>query len=143
MKNIGNLKYFKKIRAAYEGRPCAYKTDIFSLSVVIAVIVFIFITFSVFLHPGGTHFSYNFTSEQGSITILSATTLTTACLLAYTCFFIKSPISKRQKIFFLLAALALTYLAIDEVAQFHENGGLALDHIRKFRKMIRWSGIRS
>jgi hypothetical protein len=81
--------------------------------------------------------------EEGSASILSAATLATGSLLAYTCFFMKSSASRRQKVFFLLVALALTYMALDEVLQFHEHIGLDLDHIRAFRKITHATGARS
>ncbi len=143
MLKISSLNYIEKIKKAYKNRPRQFKPNIFLFSGIILIAVLVFISFSVFIHPEGERFCYNFYLEVGSISILSATTLTTAALIAYTCFFIRSNAKRKQKIFFLIAALALTYLAVDEVMQFHESIGTNLDHIRFFRKLIAWSGIHS
>ena len=143
MVKISSLNYVEKIKTAYKSRPRQIKPEIFLFSGIMLAAVFAFISFSVFIHPEGERFCYNFYLEVGSISILSATTLTTAALIAYISFFISPKVKRKQKIFFLIAAIALTYLAVDEVMQFHENIGTNLDHIRFFRKLIAWTGVHS
>jgi len=127
--------HLNKLRSYFEGHRQYFKPELLAFSAFILVAVFIYICFSVYLHPGGERFCYHFTSEEGAITILSATNLSMSALLAYTCFFIKPVLSKREKIFFLIIALALTYLALDEVMHFHENVGDYLDTFRNLRKI--------
>ena len=135
MLNIRSSKYLNRIKSAYENRPRQVKLDKFLFTAIVFFAVFFFISFSVFIHPEGERFCYNFYLEVGSINILSAATLATASLIAYICFFINPSANKSQKIFFLIVALALTYLAMDEVLQFHEKIGRNLDKIDNFKRI--------
>ena len=135
-------KFLNNIHAFYEERKRFFKPEIIVFSIITIAATFIFICFSVLLHPDGAKFSYHFFLEEGSITISSATSLSIACLLAYACFFMKSSLDKRQKIFFLILALALTYLALDEVMQFHEKLGEYFHNYRFMRKITHLLQIR-
>ena len=114
---------------------------VFSIAALAAVSIFIGL--SILQRPDGTHFYYNFAEEQGSITILSGASLATAALLAFICVFVTPATEKRQRIFFLIVALALTYLAVDEVMQFHETYGSLIDKYRSMRKIRHWLNVRT
>ena len=67
-----------------------------------------------------------------------------ASLLAYACVFINpAGCSKRQWIFFLIVAIALTYMAVDEVMHFHEHLGDYIDTYRFMRKIAHWFHVRA
>ena len=119
-----------------------FTPELLALTATTLVTVLIFICFSVYLRPDGMTFAYHFVNEEGAITILSVTNLSIASLLAYACFFIKPTVCKRQRVFFLIAAFALTYLAVDEVMHFHENLGDSIDYYRVMRKVTNRLHIR-
>ena len=127
MKESINFRHHNKIQSVYEKHRSYFTPELRVFTVVTLLSVFILVCFSVYLHPSYMEISYNFTREEGSITILSSTTLSIASLLAYACFFTNFPAKKRQRIFFLIIALALTYLVIDEVTNLHEHIGKAID----------------
>lgn len=140
-KNIVKNK-FKTIWAAYVNRLKQFNPDMLGLTIAIGVTVFLFITFSILVRPDDTRFSYNFYMEDGSVTILSAALMASASCLSYALFF-ATPCSKmRQKIFFLIFAIALTYMAIDEVEHFHEHLGDYLDSIGFMRIIFKKTAIR-
>jgi len=136
MKEIIFQRYLKKIQSAYKNRPNRFELEFFLISIVFVFTILAFISFSVFIRPEGYRFAHNFYSEDGSITILSVTLLTIASFLSYVCFFMKPLICKHQRLFFLIIALALTFLALDEILHFHEKFGDYLDSIGFMKKAI-------
>lgn len=136
MKNVIFQRYLKKIQSTYKNRPNSSEWEFFLISSVFLIIIFAFISFSVFIRPEGYRFAHNFYSEDGSITILSVTLLAIASFLSYVCFFMKPSNLKHQRLFFLIIALALTFLALDEILHFHEKFGDYLDSIGFMKKAI-------
>jgi len=143
MKKQSAQSYFQKIIASIKQHPAYFSTELRILTIAVLSGVFLFICFSVILHPDGAVFSDHFTSEKGAITILSATLLSSAALLAYACLFASAMASLRQRVFFLILALGLTFLALDEVMRFHEQFGEYLDTFRNLRKIDHSLHIRS
>ncbi len=135
-------KYYRSIRLAYENRKNQFKPQTFKLSAIVVSFIFIFICYSVYLHPAETRFSFHFYLEEGAITILSVTLLTCASLAGYAAFIIAPGKDKRQKVFFLVVAVALTYLALDEILHFHEHVGDSLDDMGFLKVIFRVTNIR-
>lgn len=126
---------YKKFHSVLEEHHKYFTTELLVFTLVPLVTVFVLICFSVYLHPEFFDISYNFTRNEGSITILSTAILSVASLLAYVCFFINPTADRRQRIFFLIIGLALTFLALDEAINLHEQVGKAIDTVQSMRKI--------
>ena len=142
IKKIDLTQKRKKMRAFYQERRKYLKPEMVVITLTAIIAVFIFICFSVYLHPEGSRFSFHFYLEEGAVTILSVANLFTASLLAYACFFMKPIVAKRQRVFFLLVAVAITYLALDEFMHFHEHVGDYIDTYRFMRVIAHRLNVR-
>ncbi len=87
----------------------------------------LFIIFAIFVAPEGRDADYHFVSERGLVTAMSAYLLAAAsafCLAALTVQFRDQKPNIRL---WVLMALGFAFLALDEMAQFHERLGELLD----------------
>jgi hypothetical protein len=130
MKTTFFSKQFKNLKSFVKNRLDRFEPEVIINTFIIAFFVLIFICASIFLHPDGSHFYYHFVSEHGAVTILSEAFLATAGIMAYLAIFMTPSENKRQRFFFIILAISLTYLAADEVLQFHEHVGDWLDDLR-------------
>lgn len=84
--------------------------------------VLIYILIALLLGEEGNR-EYHFRSERGIITYLSAFFMATASFFASKTFTLSGADGLRSRIFWILAAVALGFFAIDEIAKIHENIG--------------------
>ena len=82
-----------------------------------------YILLAVVLVPANAAPEYNFRSEKGAVTALSAIFLAMGGGFAFASFFISHDQNNRQKYFWLLTAVAIGLLSLDELLGFHERLG--------------------
>ena len=88
-------------------------------------LVGLYVVASLILVPTGEVPEFNFVDERGSITVLSAVFLAMGCAFAFTSTSYSQTVSTR--LFWLGFCLALGFLSMDELLEFHERIGGYLD----------------
>ena len=93
------------------------------LTATVVTSVVLYILLAVVLVPANAAPEYNFRSEKGAVTALSAIFLAMGGGFAFASFFISHDQNNRQKYFWLLTAVAIGLLSLDELLGFHERLG--------------------
>lgn len=88
------------------------------------------ILLAVILVPHGKPPEYHFASERGAITALSAISLAAASAFSAATVVVLNRTKESHVWVWLVLALDLAFLSIDELQQFHESVGRMLGHMR-------------
>ena len=142
MKNLASEKFIKRFLTFIKKRIKFFRPEQIVISLVFIILVFIFICFSIYLHPENLKLSFHFFSEIGAVTIFSASLLSISGLMAYACILVKKQLTRKQVVLLILIAFALTFLAVDEVMQYHEQIGEYLKESPIMHKISQITKIR-
>ncbi len=99
------------------------------LSIGLSVLVAVYIVIAIFLIPPNESRDFNFVNERGAITALSAMFLAMACGFSCASFLISVGLPRAVRCFWLIVSVALAFLVLDELLEFHERIGDRLDRI--------------
>ena len=138
------IKYYgEKIRSAFAARerPTGHGSSRIVITAVLLVVVYLIV--SVVLVPTGKVPEFNFVDERGTVTVLSALLLAIASGFAFVAFLISAGDAWRHRLFWLVVAGAVGFLAFDELLQFHERVGRRLDRVDTLRSMVDQTPIRN
>jgi len=115
-----------------------------SAKLVASLIAFVlaYLAAAVVVIPPGEAPAFNFIDERGAVTVLSAIFLAMGSSFAIVAFFILSSVADRHRLFWLLIAMAVGYLAFDELLQIHERLGSLLDRFEITKTIIEQSPMR-
>ena len=99
------------------------------LSIAISSLVAIYIVVAILLVPQDEPPHFNFVDERGAITALSAIFLAIGCGFGFATFLLSEGSHRSIRFFWSLVSVALGFLVLDELLQFHERMGNKLDGI--------------
>lgn len=108
-----------------------------------AVLLVFYIIASVLLVPPSEGAAFNFVDEQGAVTALSAICLASAMALAFANYLVGGWPEKHYRMFWLALALTLGFLALDELLQFHERTGDALETLKPLGELVENTRLRN
>ncbi len=94
---------------------------------IISVLVALYICLAIFLIPPGKVREFNFVDERGAVTALSAVFFAMGSAFAFVSFLISKNEAPYIRVFWLLMTMAVGFLALDELLQFHERVGDRID----------------
>ena len=120
-------RYQSLVRESIAQRRKATLPRIGWLTATVVTFVVLYILLAVVLVPANAAPEYNFRSERGAVTVLSAIFLAMGGGFAFASFFISHDQNNRQRYFWLLTAVGIGFLSLDELLQFHERLGGYLD----------------
>lgn len=131
---------FAEVRAGVAARPDhSLGRHLKPLLLLALPLVALYIAAAIFVVPSGEAQDYNFVSEEGAITALSAVLLSSAAAFALMAWLLSVGSSLGWRSIWLLVAASMGFLAMDELLGFHEALGSVLDDIDVFG--LRGSGV--
>ena len=99
------------------------------LTATLVTSVLLYILLALAMTPADEPLSLHFRSERGMITALSAIFLAMGGGFAFASFFLSPDQENRHRYFWLLMAMAIGFLSLDELVGFHEELGRYLRYI--------------
>ena len=116
-------------RESWQARSLSPRPPILSVTCLFIALIVPYLVASIVFHPTGPDISSDFSDERGTVTILSAVLLSSGAAWAYAAYLLAPWREKRYRLFWFFLAVAITFLAIDELFGFHEGLGDKLyDH---------------
>ena len=98
------------------------------LTAALVIFVVFYILLALVTVPEDASPAFNFRSERGTITALSAIFLGMGGGFAFASFFMSQDPNNRQRYFWLLMAMAMGFLSLDELIGFHEDLGRYIEY---------------
>jgi len=99
------------------------------LAVVVSILVAIYILAAIVFVPPTQLREFNFVDERGAITALSAIFLAMGSGFSFATFLFSQGSARTIRCFWLLVFVALGFLVLDELLEFHERFGRLLDRV--------------
>ncbi|MDB4634023.1 hypothetical protein OAG76_01325 [Rubripirellula sp.] len=99
------------------------------ISITVSALVAIYILVAIVLIPPNATRHFNFVDERGAITALSAIFLAMGCGFGFASFLLSVGSPRSVRCFWSLVSVALGFLVLDELLEFHERIGDRLDGI--------------
>lgn len=122
-------RFVEESRTAIAGRTGAAGPRVLGLAVTMCALVALFIAVSILAGPLSGAVEFHFVEERGAVTVLSAIFLAMGAGFAFVAFLLSSDGPKKTRIFWFLATMAVGFLAMDELLEFHEKIGRRLDRV--------------
>lgn len=116
-----------ELRAGLADREPSTWPRIAPLALLLGVLVAIYVAVAIAVVPPDEPRNFNFVSERGAVTVLSAIFLSMASAFGFVTFLLSRGSPRTVRRFWLLVSVALGLLAMDELMGFHEAIGHVLD----------------
>ena len=112
-------------------------------AIFLAVVTFTvgYILLSILAHPEHKTLDYHFNSERGLITGLSATYLSMSAAFSVATLLVHIRSGKTSIWAWVILAVGFTFLALDEVVQFHERVGSVIGHNMNSGIFRNWNDV--
>ncbi|MEL7363637.1 MAG: hypothetical protein AAFN13_16295, partial [Bacteroidota bacterium] len=92
-----------------------------------SALVFVYLVAAIYAIPPDEPRAFHFVDERGAVTALSAVFLAVACGFSFLTVLFSEGETRKVRGFWWLTTLALGFLVLDELLQFHERLGVLLD----------------
>jgi len=117
------------IRRGLAERDATISPRLRTLIAIAVPLILLYIVAAILVVPADEPQNYNFVSERGAVTVLNAILLAAASGFGFVAFLLTEGSSRIVRWFWLLVAIAIGFLAMDELLGFHEGLGGVLDDI--------------
>ena len=110
-------------RESWRARSVSPRPPIIGVMCLFIALIIPYLVVSIVFHPAGPTISSDFSDERGTVTILSAVLLAAGAAWAFSAYLLAPWRERRYRVFWLITAAAIAFLAIDELFGLHEGIG--------------------
>ena len=136
-----NNRFVDNIRESLKLRKQAALPAVTSIFLAVLVFTLAYIAISIQFVPERKQLAFNFISERGSVTVLSAIFLSMACSFSIASLVVNLRDKTAPILMWVIMAAGFFFLAMDELMQFHERLGVTMKHYADAGIFRNWNDI--
>lgn len=134
-------RFIDNIRESLELRKQADLPAVTGIVIAVLAFTFVYIAIAIYFVPERKPLAYNFFSERGSVTVLSAIFLSMACSFSIASLVVNLRDKTPPILMWIIMAAGFFFLAMDELIQFHERFGATMRHYADSGIFRNWNDI--